>query len=135
MSGVFPTVYSPEEVQSYKARLDPFARAIDRSVAMCTTLDPTTRRAWGEFSRGWRQFCDSEVSWMRAASDHEQAEKYEEHIIRWQTWLAPHCPIAAPPLTRPPPSKSATSVESTVKTVAIAAAVIAVAVAIKSVTR
>ncbi len=136
MDGLLPTIHTPSEVQAYKARLDPFARAVDRSVATCSRIDLTTRRNWAEFFRGWRHFCDADVGWMSAAGDASQAQQFEEHIIRWQSWIGQFCIIAAPPLTRAPlVAAPTTSMESTIKTVATAAAVIAVAFAIRSVTR
>jgi hypothetical protein len=136
MNGLLPTVHTPAEVHAYKARLDPFALALDRSVASCPHLDPTTRRNWAEFFRGWRRFCDADVGWLSAANDFAQAQQFEEHIIRWQAWLRPYCTIAAPPLTRAPVvATPPSSTESTIKTVAIAGAVIAVAFAVRAVTK
>jgi hypothetical protein len=136
MTSFLPTVITPDDVRAYKDRLDPFARAIDRGVSV-SRLDAYTRRAWSDFFRSWRSFCDAEPSWLHAAAEFNAAEHYEEHIIHWQARLAPYCPIPGPLLTRPVPKAPApaSSVENTVKTVAVAGAVIALALSLRSVVR
>lgn len=135
MSGIFPTVVTPDDVRASKARLDAFARSFDRSVAMCPRLHPYVRKSWSDFYRGWRQFADADASWFHAAAEFDAAQQYEEHLVAWQAQLAPLCPIAGPPLTRPAGAASSGTLENTVKTVAIAGAVVAVALAIRGVTR
>lgn len=135
MSGILPKFVTPDDVRAYRGRLDPFARAFDRSVAWCQAIDPATRRNWADFYAGWRRFCDTDASWTHASAQYDEAEKYEENLIRWQGWLGRFCQLGVPPLTRPPVSPETSSLEATVKTVAIAGAVIAVAVSLRSVVR
>jgi len=136
MTSLLPTVVTPDDVRAFKARLDGFARSLDRSVSMCTRVHPYVRTSWAEFYRGWRQFADADPSWLHAAAEYDAARQYEEHLIAWQTQLAPVCAIAGAPLTRPKVTGSpGSSLENTIKTVAIAGAVVAVALAIREVTR
>jgi len=136
MTNLLPTVVTPDDVRTMKARLDAFARAFDRSVSVCTRVHPYMRTSWAEFYRGWRQFADAEPSWLHAAAEYDAARQYEEHLVAWQRQLAPVCGIASAPLTRAPASSSSgSSLESTIKTVAIAGAVVAVALALREVTR
>jgi hypothetical protein len=134
MSDLLPTVVMPDDVRAAKARLDPFARAVDRSVAVCPQLHPYVRRSWADFYRSWRQFADADASWFHAAAEYDAAKQYEEHLVAWQTQLASVCPIAGPPLTRPPGSSSTNSLND-MKTIAIAGAVVAVALAVRGITR
>ncbi len=135
MSGILPKIVLPDDVRAYRGRIDAFARAIDRSVAQCSALDPFARRSWAEFYARWQEFCATEVSWLHTAAQYEETERYEEHLLRWQAYLAPMCRSAGPPMTRPGGAISASSTEGTIKTVAIAGAVIATALAIRAVTR
>jgi len=134
MTNLLPMVVTPDDVRTMKTRLDAFARAFDRSVAACTRVHPYTRTSWAEFYRGWRQFADADPSWLHAAAEYETARQYEEHLVAWQRQLAPVCGIAGAPLTRAPAS-SGSSLESTIKTVAIAGAVVAAALALREVMR
>jgi len=134
MTSLLPTVVTPDDVRAMKARLDAFARAFDRSVAACARLTPAMRASWAEFYRGWRQFADADPSWLHAAAEYETARQYEEHLVAWQGRIAPLCGVTGAPLTRAP-ATSAGSLENTIKTVAIAGAVIAVALALREVTR
>ncbi len=135
MSGLLPTVVTPDDVRASKARLDAFARAFDRSVTACPRLAPSIHQSWSDFYRGWRRFADADPSWFHAAAEFDAAQQYEEHLIAWQAQLGPLCPIAGPSLTRPPGASSTGTVETTIKTVAIAAAVVAVALAVREITR
>ncbi len=129
------TIVTPNDVRALKARLDPFVRAFDCSVAACGELHPFVRGSWADFSRGWRQFAAADTSWLHAAAEYDAAAKYEQHLVAWQTQLAPVCPVLAPPFPRSSRPDASGTLGSTVKTVAIAGAVVAVAFALRGVTR
>ncbi len=135
MSDFLPTVVMPDDVRAAKARIDSFARAMDRSVAVCPQLHPLVRRSWSDFYRNWRQFADADASWLHAAAEFETAKQYEEHVIAWQAQLGPLCAMTSPPLSRTPTSTSPAALQTTLKTVAIAGAVVAVALAVREVSR
>jgi hypothetical protein len=133
--GILPLVVMPDDVRAAKARLDAFARSFQRTVSTCPLLPALTRRAWGDFYQGWRRFADTDASIFHAAAEYDAAERYEEHLLSWQAHLAQYCASAGPRLTRPQPPFSTASLESTVKTVAVAGVVIAIAITLRSVTR
>ena len=133
MSGLLPTVVMPDDVRATKARLDPFALVLDRCVALCPQLPPYDHRSWADFYRGWRHFADADASWFHAAAEYDQADRYEEHLVTWQAYLAAKCPIAGPPFTRPKDTSMGSL--SDVKTIAIAGAVVVVALTLRGVLR
>ena len=136
MTGLLPTWFVPDDVRAIKARLDASARTLDRSVTLCPHVHPYVRRSWADFYRGWRTFADADASWLRASTDYETARQYEEHLVAWQRQIAPICGIAGAPLTRAQnPGSTESTLQTTIKTVAIAGAVVAVALAVREVTR
>jgi hypothetical protein len=137
VSGFLPRFVTPSDVRALKTRVDPFVRAIDRSVADCASLAAETRTGWEAFSRAWRAYFDEEDSWLHTAAQMDQGEAYEQDLAHWQDLLAhSKCGTSTPRITptnpRSTPDDSA-RMHGTIKTVAIAGAVVAVALGLRAV--
>ncbi len=128
---------TPGDVRDLKNRIDPYVLALDASVSNCKTLAPDTAKAWASFSKAWRAFYNEDDSWLHTAAQMDQAESYECDVRRWQTLLAQQkCAPDAPPLSFTNEGDSgSSSLGGTVKVVAIAAAVVAAALAIREVAK
>ena len=133
MSGFLPKFVLPSDVRALKVRLDPVVRSLDGTAGQCSTLDPATLTSWTDFSRAWRAYFDEEDSWLHTAAQMDAGEAYERQISDWQRLLATPCVLHTPQITpsTTPPAAS----QDTIRTVAIAGAVIAVVVGIRSVMR
>lgn len=123
---------TPSDVRELKRRLDPTVRGLDATVDSCGKLDEGTRGAWKNFSSSWRKYFDEEDSWLHTAAQMDAGEAYEQDIHGWQVLIASRSCSLTSPVIQPPGAATAETL-STVKTVAIAGAVIAVIVGIKSV--
>lgn len=127
---------TPGDVRDLKNRLDPYVRALDASVASCASLSHGVRDGWTGFSKAWRSYFDEDDSWWHTAAQMDQGEAYESDIQRWQQMIAGYkCAQDAPP---PTPTADDSTGEAdrwggTIKTVAIAGAVIAVALGLRAV--
>jgi hypothetical protein len=129
---------TPSDVRDLKNRLDPYVRALDESVAACASLPQGVRDGWAAFSKAWRSYFDEEDSWWHTAAQMDQGEAYEGDVQRWQQMLAGYkCAPDAPPPT--PTADDSTGGSDrwagTIKTVAIAGAVVAVALGLRAVLR
>lgn len=137
--GLLPRFVTPADVRDLKVRMDPFVRAMDVDVAGCSTLADTGKASWKAFSDAWRTYFDQEDSWLHTAAQMDQGEAYEEDLAHWQAWLkALRCGTSAPtiqPSSDPPGGNGGRELGSTLRAVAIAGAVIAVALGIREVTK
>ena len=136
----FARFVTPTDVRDLKNRIDPFVVALDANVRDCKTLAPDTAQGWDKFSKAWRAFFAEDESWSHTAAEMDQAEAYECDVSHWQTMLAAQkCAPDAPPIT--PTNNDATggasgaALAQTIKVVAIAAAVVAGALAIREVAK
>ena len=126
-------------MRALKNRVDPFVVALDQSVANCTTLPEGVRTGWQAFSKAWRSYVDEDDSWLHTAAQMDQGEAYEQDIARWQGMIATYkCAPDAPPLTPTDPGGTGDDVGSrrmqgTIKTVAIAGAIVAVVIGVRTV--
>jgi hypothetical protein len=136
---ILPKFVTPSDVRDLKGRLDPFVRALDQSVADCKGLPDGVRNGWLAFSKAWRGYFDGEESWLHTAAQMDQGEAYEKDITRWQDMVATY--KCAPDAPRPAPSDGGADLDDpgsqrwqgTVKTVAIAGAIIAVVLGVRTV--
>ena len=128
---------TPADVRDLKNRIDPYVRALDENVVACVALPQGVRDGWTAFSKAWRSYFDEDDSWWHTAAQMDQAESYECDVRRWQTLLAQQkCAPDAPPLSFTNEGGSgAGSFGGTIKVVAIAAAVVAAALAIREVAK
>jgi hypothetical protein len=136
MSGILPRFVTPSDVRDLKTRIDPYVRAMDQSIPSCASVTTDVKASWSTFSSSWRTFFDEEDSWLHTAAQMDQAEAYEVDVSRWQAWFAKQrCATGAPAIQ---PSSSGAKSEQwtgTIRTVAIAGAVIAAALGIRAVTK
>jgi hypothetical protein len=137
MSGVLPRFVTPSDVRDLKVRVDPYVRAMDQSIPSCASASADVKTSWATFSSSWRAFFNEDDSWLHTAAQMDQAEAYEVDVSHWQTWLTQQrCATGAPTIQ---PSSSGTKSEQqwtgTIRTVAIAGAVIAAALGIRAVTK
>jgi hypothetical protein len=135
---ILPKFVVPDDVRDLKNRVDPFVRAMDQSVADCKGLSEAVRTGWQGFSKAWRSYFDEEDSWLHTAAQMDQGEAYERDLARWQDWIAQFkCVESAPRITPSTDGDPAGSKNwsGTIKTVAIAGAVIAVALGLRAVVK
>jgi hypothetical protein len=139
VGGILPKFVTPSDVRALKNRVDPFVIALEQSVSNCTTLPDGVRTGWQAFSRAWRSYVEEDDSWLHTAAQMDQGEAYEQDISRWQGMIATYkCAPDAPPLT--PTDQGGTSddagsrrMQGTIKTVAIAGAIVAVVIGVRTV--
>jgi hypothetical protein len=123
-------------VRALKTRLGPFVAALDASVARCAKIEAATRDAWKAFVASWRAYESQEEHFLTAGAEFNAGCDYEASIARWQTLIGGFaCSVPGPTLPEPAPRGADTSTASTVRTVAIAAGVVAVALAARSLAR
>jgi hypothetical protein len=140
--GILPTFVTPGDVRDLKTRIDPFVRAMDRDVQNCKAASEDFKSGWAAFSGAWRSYFDQEDSWLHTAAQMNQGEAYEQDLAHWQASLrGQRCQATAPTIEPSSNSPSLTSLPSlgrgelgsTLRTVAIAGAVIAVGLGIREV--
>ncbi len=135
MSRILPRFVTPSDVADLKTRLDPSVRALDDAVERCKeAIGEPTRKAWRDFSAAWRNYFETENSWLHCAAQYDNGEAYEKQIADWQRLIATtSCRVAGPVL--PSPTAAVDSFQDTVRTVAIAGAVIVAVIGLRSVVR
>jgi hypothetical protein len=133
---ILPKFVTPSDVRDLKNRAEPFVRALDVAVADCKSLPDSVRASWQTFSSSWRTYFNEEDSWWHTAAQMDQGEAYEQDIARWQDMIAGFkCSPDAPRITPTDVDAGGDSSrwQGTIKTVAIAGAVIAVVLGLRTV--
>lgn len=130
-----PVFRTPNDVRAYKRSLDPLMTGMNASVEACTKLDEATRNAWGDFYKAWRGFYAEEESWWHTVAQWLQTEKYEARLSDWQTLLGARCGGGMSIPTVEPPGKGDSDFNRTLRTVAVAGAVVAVVIGVRAVIR
>ncbi len=126
---------TPSDVRALKLRLDPYVTALDGAIGACPSVDPTTRSAWTAFATSWRTYFNSEEHWLSSASEFNTGCEYQSAIAGWQRTIGSlACGVPGPTIAEPRPG-SDTATATTVRTVAIAAGVITVALTLRSFAR
>lgn len=121
ISGPFGFV-TPSDVQARKDQVNAEIEATDVDVINCKTLDAGTLSAWNLFLVAWREFDADEPGFFSAGAQGRQVADYVDQLAQWQARLkAAGCTLTAAPL----PAQPQDDVAGTIKTVAIAAAVVA----------
>jgi hypothetical protein len=127
---------TPSDVRALKTRLDPFVVALDSAVVQCPKMDPATRDAWTAFRQSWRDYVAAEDHFLSAGAEFNAGCEYQTTIAGWQRTIGSlACGVPGPSLPEPRPSGGDSATTSTVRTVAIAAGVIAVALTLRSFAR
>ena len=127
---------TPADVRSLKSRLDPYVIALDAAVAQCPRIDDSTRGAWSAFAKSWRDYFNTEDHFFTAAAEFNTGCEYQAAIYGWQRTIGAFaCGVPGPSLPDPKANGGDTATTSTVRTVAIAAGVIAGALALRSIIR
>jgi hypothetical protein len=124
---------TPKDVRALKNRLDPTFRSLDATVARCSGLDPVMRDSWQAFSKGWRSYVNEEDSWLHCAAQMDAGESYERQVSDWQAMIGRACTLSAPQVV--PQKVEAADTQRTLRTVAVAGAVIVALVSIRSLVR
>ena len=135
---ILPKFVTPSDVHDLKIRVDAFVRATDGAVASCAKLPDGVRAGWTQFSAAWRSYFAEEDSWWHTAAQMDQGEAYERDLSAWQATIGQYRCGDVPPIITP--SNGAESGNSdrwqgTVKTVAIAGAIVAVVLGVRAVVR
>lgn len=128
---------TPGDVKALKTRLQAYVVPLEAAVAQCPKIDPATRGAWEAFATSWRDYRATEEHFLTAGSEFTTGCEYERAITGWQQTIAGlACNVAGPPLASPGGgSADDSSTKRTVRTVAVAAGVVAVAIALRGITR
>jgi hypothetical protein len=133
----FVRFVTPGDVRDLKNRIDPFVVALDSTVAACKGLPEGVATSWGAFSTKWRGFYNEDESWFHTAAQMDQAEAYECDLLHWQEMIqrANKCAPDAPLITPEDAAGGAGGEQwqGTIKVVAIAGAVVAVALGLRAV--
>jgi uncharacterized protein with NAD-binding domain and iron-sulfur cluster len=135
-----PYFVTPDDVRDKKARIDALLRGLDVAIVACPTIPDVDRQRWALFLAGWATFRDEPGSWFHTATQDEQASAYELDAKGWAEWFARQAcagTSTAPSIStwgeRPDDtSPGMRETKSTIKTVAIAGAVIAVALGLRA---
>lgn len=125
---------TPQDVRDYKAELNTHVTSLDADMVACAKADPTgakidtaTLDRWNQFVATWRDFMASDPSVWNAGGQGRLANNYAHSIDEWETLLSSAgCTLSGPRIVLP----AGDPVVGTIKTVAIAAAVIAGAFAV-----
>ena len=132
----FVRFVTPGDVRDLKNRIDPFVVALDATVAACKGLPAGVATSWADFSKRWRDFFNEDESWFHTAAQMDQGEAYECDLLHWQqTIQANKCATGAPLITPEDAGGAAGGAQwaGTIKVVAIAGAVVAVALGLRAV--
>ena len=136
---ILPKFVTPTDVRDLKVRVDAFVRATDGTVATCAKLPDGVRSGWTQFSAAWRAYFDEEDSWWHTAAQMDQGEAYERDLGGWQTTIAQFQCANAPPVITPSngggSGENTDRWQGTIKTVAIAGAIVAVVLGVRAVVR
>jgi hypothetical protein len=120
------------DVQARKDQVNAQVDADDADVVNCAKLDSGTVSAWNLFVSGWRSFYADEPSFWNAGGQGRQVADYVDQLEKWEAKLkAAGCTVTSAPI----PTQSGDATSSAIKTVAIGAAVVAVAFAAVEVVR
>lgn len=121
ISGPFGFV-TPGDVQARKDQVSAEIEATDVDAVNCKTLDAGTLSGWNLFLVAWRQFYGDEPGFFNAGAQGRQVADYVDQLAGWQTRLkAAGCTLTGAPL----PAQPQDDLASTIKVVAIAAAIAA----------
>ncbi len=138
MAGLLDVVW-PSDVEAYAVRVDVTMRATHAAVMACGGLATEERKAWSDFYDAWRKFFGEVAgSWVfGGGGKNEEIKRYESQLAQWQGILRAKCMIPGPvPKPRQEEDRAATDdVIGTVKWVAFAVGVAAVAWGVRSVLR
>ncbi len=133
---ILPRFVTPDDVRDLKNRVDPFVRSLDQAIASCKAVPDGVRGGWQAFSKAWRSYFDEEDSWWHTAAQMDQGEAYERDVAKWQDMLAQYqCAPDAPRITPEDGGgdQDSSHWQGTIKTVAVAGAVIAVVLGLRTV--
>jgi hypothetical protein len=120
------------DVQARKDQVNAQVDSDDADVVNCSKIDAGTLSAWNLFLAGWRDFYADAPSFWNAGSQGRQVADYVDQLEAWESKLkAAGCSLTAVPI----PTQQGDATTSTIKVVAIAAAVVAGAFAAVEVVR
>lgn len=116
----------PSDVRDKIKEIDAAFQGTDVSVKACAGLDATRRAGWSTDLATWSAFVADGVGTFGAANKLEAALRWQCRLRQWQDLItATSCTLAGPEVPKPTPSTSVETAVGTLKTVAVAGAVIA----------
>lgn len=86
----------PSEVNTFKARINTVAEAMDVGVKTCPQLPQNERQAWEGFITEWREFAKRKTGWFGSYGDWVQTCTYSKTIDAWRTKLLQYCRLPGP---------------------------------------
>jgi hypothetical protein len=100
--------------------------ATDASVDACKSLDAPTKDNWKLFYTAWLNFRNADEGYLDAPVEWSACDNYAKALASWQVMLAAKsCGQNVPQIE--PQGNKGSEITGTIKTVAIAASVVAVA--------
>jgi hypothetical protein len=120
---------TPQDVRDYKGELNTHVTTLDADVVHCvqgdpagTKLDTATLDAWNQFVAEWRTFMADDPGFFSAGGQGRLANNYAHTIAEWEERITQAgCGLSGPRVVLPADDP----VLGTIKTVAIAGAVVA----------
>ncbi len=99
---ILPTVvWSPGQVNEYKARLDASFVPMNIAISTCAALPQLERAAWAAEYETWRQFRAKETGWWGLSNEWDACERFEARLKSWQEQVETRCTLPVPKLQGP----------------------------------
>ena len=128
---ILPTiVWSPSQVEAYKARLDASYVPMNVAIVSCAALPQAEREGWAREFEVWRAFRVREVGWFGLSNEWDACEVFEARLKAWQEQVESRCSLPVPKVKGP---DTDTPDLSAVKWAAAAVIVVAVVYGVRSV--
>lgn len=84
MTGFFPTITWPSDVDREKARIAGSWTALDGVVQSCAAVDVGTRAAWAADYKNWSDFAKRETPTFGSANEWDLTREWEQRLQDWQ---------------------------------------------------
>lgn len=136
MGDILPRVVWPSTVDDLKRTLDVSFQTTDSAVTRCADLTPADRAAWELFFKSWVAYRNAPTPTFGLSNVYDEGLGFQASLAKWQEILRTKCTLPGPQVVDPTVETAAeASTLTTVKWVAGAVIVAAVALTVRSVLR
>ncbi len=126
INGLLPTIVWPSDVEAKKVEIDPGFENLELMADTCDKLSAEDAISVNRFLGAWRAFRDEPTPTFGSANKWDEALRYQDRLRDYQDMLeAKGCDLIGAKVTRPAPEATIPDYFDTVKTIAVASAVIA----------
>lgn len=116
----------PSDVRDKIREIDAAFQSNDVAIKACAAMSSTLKAGWATDLATWTAFVADGVPTFGAGNKLEAALRWQCRLSEWQTLLGQtQCALAGPEVPKPTPSTTVETAVGTLKTVAVAGAVIA----------